>query len=94
MGIINTLFGASFVILGFTGFMMYTEMPKESGIIIAINVKQIDEDSVQCEIEYKGKGNEPAIAISPMDYCTEYAVGQEVPIKNGAIYQFRESDDF
>jgi hypothetical protein len=93
MGIINTLFGASFVILGFTGFLMFTEMPKEDAVVTSVSLKQLDADSVQCEIGFKDEGKPEAISISPKSYCDDYAVGDKVLIKSGKIFQYNTDDD-
>lgn len=92
MGIINLFMGATFAVLGVTGFLIFTSMPDDAGKITAINVKQIDADSLQCEIEYNSSKNGNGTAVSPMEYCNEYVVGQKVALKDGMIQRYEEVD--
>jgi len=93
MGIINTLFAGFFVIMAYCGFLILTEMPRETAIITNIDVKQLDEDSVQCEIAYKSEDKASAVSISPTEYCESYAVGDKVLIKDGKVYRTPDLDE-
>lgn len=92
MGIINLVMGATFALLGITGVLLFTSMPDDAGKITAINVKQIDADSMQCEIEYNSSKSGNGKSVSPMEYCNEYVVGQKVALKNGMIQRYEEVD--